>query len=613
MAMFKLARLAMSAVLAAALAAYLASYASAAGSVTVTGIYANNSAVKVTFNPVPGAKDYRIYDVANPSNVKYGGLVHLSPSGNCPGTYCLNHFVTQADGVTPVVPYQIASGAAGGPNVIDGPALEIDWNNVGDGATHTLIVEAVDQLGPAPPGNLYTGLQNVPFMSPPPAGYMLGSDKGPTPDGKTSTNGQGPYTNNPTVIARSAPFVVQANRNYRAIPSKPTATQQFFDSFENAEASTIQQISRNDTVTDAFGNLGAMSYRMNAGTAKAWEIEFRRTDNMDSMPMIQSDHYMDILFDGATPGTTAPTHTIYGSMDMTPTATLDMSGGRMIHLTMEVDGHQSQRRWIGFNLSPASDPIQGWDPAITPINNSDRGIFLEIRDGNCTFDIYTGPQSGPGTIPTGTAGGSEHGARLWGLAGSNGGAPIMCYMYLPKNLSQNGFGLDDKSRYDVFLTATHAAFFQDGQLVVESDIPAGSFPWSELPLKAYFAHYLYHSDQERQDLANFEVSGQNMCYPLNSYWFNNPVTGTAAGSTVCNTVYPAGYGFQFSDERHWDNMGYEVLTGSDIPTGSFASLAALVQPPPVQTSIGNVPASPTAFRIVGLLTAFLGRFGSFAF
>src|SRR3979490_2297228 len=131
MAKFKPLRLSLSAALAAILAAFLASYPSAAGTVVVRGIAADHSAVKITFNPVPGAKDYRVYDVANPANVKYGGLVPLSPSPNCPGTYCLNHFVTGVDGVTPVVPYQIASGLLGGPSVIDGPALQIDWNSVG--------------------------------------------------------------------------------------------------------------------------------------------------------------------------------------------------------------------------------------------------------------------------------------------------------------------------------------------------------------------------------------------------------------------------------------------------------------------------------------------------
>jgi hypothetical protein len=104
-----------------------------------------------------------------------------------------------------------------------------------------------------------------------------------------------------------------------------------------------------------------------------------------------------------------------------------------------------------------------------------------------------------------------------------GGARGACVISQVSPGRKNAFGLDDKSRYDFFLSATHAALFQDGQLIVESDIPAGSFPWSNVPLKAYYSHYLYHSDQERQDLETVVISGQNMCYPLNSFWFNEAI------------------------------------------------------------------------------------------
>src|SRR5207244_3601360 len=102
------------------------------------------------------------------------------------------------------------------------------------------------------------------------------------------------------------------------------------------------------------------------------------------------------------------------SMAMTPKQTVDMSGGKVLHLTMEVDGHQSLRRWMSFELAPASDPLQAWDPFGNRINNTDRGLFLEFKDGGCTLDIFTGMGSTTEGSPTGTAGGSQHGARLWG-------------------------------------------------------------------------------------------------------------------------------------------------------------------------------------------------------
>jgi hypothetical protein len=585
-----------------ALVGYLSASSSAIGTVTVTAVAVNHSSAKIFYAPVAGAKDYRVYDIANPSNVKYAGLVHLSPSPNCPGLYCLNHFIALSDGVTPAFPYQVASGGTGGPQVIDGPATDIDWNNLGDGHAHTLVVEALDQLGPVPQASLYTGLENVPVVP----GAMIGGNKGITGDGKTSTNGQGPFTNLPIVIARSRQFVVQPNQNLKAIPSKATASQTFYDTFENAENSTIQQTYRSDTGTDAVGNLGIMKYTMNAGTSKAWQIEYRQADNQSSMPFISSDHFMDMLFDGATPNTGAPTHTIYGSMAMTPVQTVDMSNGKVLHVTMEVDAHQSFRRWLDFNLAPASDPLQGWDFNGHALNNTNQAMFLELKDGFCTLDIYTNTTSATDPSPTGTAGGSVHGARLWGQPGSVGGGAVSCnwdQMYVPKNLSKNGFGLDDKSRLDFFISQNHAALYQDGQLIVQSDIPAGTFPWAAGPVKAYYSHYMYHSDADIYDLQNFQVSGQNLCYPLNSFWFNDPVNGTTAAQSVCGTAFPAGYGFRYSDERHWDNMGFEVLPASDVPANDFSGLAPLVQPPTPQPPVfaSDGPQAPANLRVFGLL------------
>jgi hypothetical protein len=573
-------------------------------SLVVTGVATNHSSARVSFEPVAGARDYRIYDRTAVNNVKYAGLAHLTASASCPGPSCLNHFAAQADGVTPVFGYQVVGGASGGPQVLDVPATDIEWNSLGDGQQHTLVVEAVDQLGPTPQANLYSGLQNLSILNSSPAGIMLGSNKGPTSDGNISTNGQGPFTNTPQVIARSQPFLVQARQDIKAIPSRPSATQLFYDTFENSENATITQISRQDSAADSFGNLGSMTYSMNGGSPKEWTIEYRQADNINSMPFVSSDHFMDMLFDGATPNTSAPTHTIYGSMSMTPRQTLDMSSGKALHMTMEVDGHQSFRRWLAFELAPASDPLQAWDPsnATRGLNTTDRALFLELRDGSCTLDIFTGPASSSDRRPTGTAGGSAHGARLWGQAGSVGGAPIPCgaaEMYNPTRFTKNGFGLDDRSRFDLFLTQDHAALFEDGQLIVQSAIPTGSFAWANVPLKAYYSHYLYHSDADLIDLRTFVDSGAGMCYPLNSYWFNDPLKGSSASSNVCNVSYPAGYGFPFSDERHWDNMGFEVWPASAVPAKhEFSSLTSSVQPPRAQTpqfvGAGIVNATPTS-------------------
>ena len=64
-----------------------AAQAQALPGVVVTGVAPNNSSAKIDFEPIVGAKDYRVYDTANPSDVKYAGLVRMTASAACPGPY----------------------------------------------------------------------------------------------------------------------------------------------------------------------------------------------------------------------------------------------------------------------------------------------------------------------------------------------------------------------------------------------------------------------------------------------------------------------------------------------------------------------------------------------
>jgi hypothetical protein len=177
-------------------------------------------------------------------------------------------------------------------------------------------------------------------------------------------------------------------------------------------------------------------------------------------------------------------------------------------------------------------------------------------------------------------------------------------MYMPNDLMENGRGLDDRSRLDLFVSQTHLRVYQDNKLFYETDIPAGSMPWFNRPLKAYYTHYAYHTDVDIIDLSSFQLSGGSFCFPLNSYWFNNPVTGTAAGQTGCNTAYPAGYGFPHSDERHWDNMGFEVLP--DFSSAQAASQLQAVQLPQFVGGPNPTPppgVTPAATLLVPTATA----------
>ncbi len=492
--------------------------------VTVTGIAANNDSVKIDYLPVRGAKDYRVFDVSNPGVVKYAGMASHMDAGN----WGHNRFVMQSDGVTPVFPYQVGdSSVVNGPTTLDVPSTEIEWNGMGSGP-HTLVVQALDALGPVPANNLYDS-NNAPRTMPGMPDMRLGSNEGKTTDGLVSINGQGPATNAPQIIAQSQPFVAQADATVRPLPSRPDAVQSLLETFGNDEAASLKQVGPVDPSN------GVMTYTINAGAPNAWGIQYLGADTRDSMPMIENGHFMDTLFDGGTPGTSVPLHNNHAVMALSPDQTADLSGGKLLHLTMEVDAHESGRRWVAFNLAPADDPLTNWYTVNAPINRSDKGLFLQLFPGMVTADVYSGPASSTNPAPA-----DNH---FWGAAGQ---ANIGGYRFA--HFGGNGIALDNRSRFDLFLTTTRLALFEDGALVQQSAIPGGlGFDKA----KVYFAHYLYHSANDGPEL--------KASAPWEQYWLTQ---------------------FPNSDERHWDNMGFEVLPSQAIPAGTdWSSLATLVKLP----------------------------------
>jgi len=488
----------------------------------VTGVAVDNSSAKIDYQPVHGAKDYRVLDVSDHGLVKYAGMTRYrsDPYGN-------KRFVKGSDGLTPVWPLQVENvPCCVGPEQLNMPANEIEWNNLEDGRPHTLVVQAVDALGPAPSDNLYRA-DNTPVS----ANGMAGSDEGPTDDGLVSINGQGPHTDTPHVIAQSAPFVVHANSAVTSLPSRPDAQQTFLDTFNGAQSDPIARTGPVDPVA------GSMTYTMGAGTSHPWHIQYLNADITHSMPSVMDGHFMDTLFDGSTPGVNDPLHVAHGVMALSPDPTADFSGGRMLHATMEVDAHIGSRRWVAFNLAPANDPLTNWY-GNGPLNKSDRALFVEVEPGTIKTTLFDGPNS-----PTDL---SPHSQSLTGAAGQ--AAQEICRCYGAGNpWHSNGHGLDNRSRLDLFVTTTHFAYFEDGGLVAQGDIPNGlGFDAA----KVYFAHYLYHSDLDHQELQSS---------PWETYWLNQ---------------------MPYSDERHWDNMGFEVLPSSTIPSSSdWSSLASLVHMP----------------------------------
>ena len=523
-------------------------HASNVPTVTVVGVARDTASVKVSFVPVPGAKDYRIYDVSAPRKVKYAGMRHISVYPWCPSPGC--HFAMQADGVTPVFPYR--QDAQAGPTTLDIPGNEIEWNGINDGQPHTLVVQALDALGPTPPGNLYTA--NNSAVSPTTMS-MLGGNAGATPDGNLSINGQGPSTNAPHVIAQSAPFVVQANAAIRPLPSGPDAAQVALTTFANGDALT--QTGENDAALTA-------TYTLTPANGTPWDIQYQNADVRDSKPFVMDGHFMDVLFDGGTPGTNNPLHVSWGVMAMSPRRSFDMSSGRILHLTTEVDMHQGGRRWMEWFVAPANDPITTFhSSANRPLNHSGTYLDVQLTNNGC---VVSASVYGSGHTIAAAAGQGDH--FCTNFANDGGG----------------GRGLDNRSRVDLFVSTNRYAVFEDGHLVSNEAI-SPALPLSTASITV--AHYTYHTSLDHQELLQYS--------PWEHYWIDQ---------------------FPYSDERHWQNMGAEVLPATAVQGSDWSSLAPRVQPAPPETpdfaqnsqTVTPIPATgmPTAMppdMVMGTVTA----------
>ena len=122
----------------------VAAPAAVPGPVQITGVHPDDDSAVVSFAAVPGAIDYRVYNVATPNTVKYSG-----------------------------------------------GALSVEMNGLDPAAGADLVVEAVDKLGP---------FQKMDGMAGPGAMAMDGMHE--------AINGQGDPSDVPNVLAASAPFHV---------------------------------------------------------------------------------------------------------------------------------------------------------------------------------------------------------------------------------------------------------------------------------------------------------------------------------------------------------------------------------------------------------------------
>jgi len=466
--------------------------------VVVRSVASATSSVKVGFDAVPGAADYRIYDASDPTHMKYAGLV--LPSSHR----------------APLVPSQ-----------------QIEWNGLVPGRRATLVVEAVDRLGPFPATGVAAfdpplaagcGLAASAVRPPATLGpieaetFVPGGDTGPASSGAVVSNGQGCPSNVPAVIARSAPFTVLPSA-LPALPSSSAASQIFFDGFAPEEAQTLNRIVAADPIA------GSETFTLGRPPL-SWTLLVDNADVASTSAFVAGGQFNDVLFDQPAARLSPAARTTRATLALVPNATADFSNGRILHATFEVDSHLSSRRTISFDLAPATDPLSSPLSSSTP-NRSASALFFEI-------------QGGPGSP-----------LFLDELAGTRGGAPVVQHVLgaqgaaLHESLrSGPDQGLGDRERWDILVSQSHFAIFENGVRVSEYDLPA-ALPFAQA--KLYFAHSLDHSAAE---LASLKSAA-----PWENDWIDN---------------------VPFSDERHWDDVGFEVLPA----TTAWNSAGSLIRIPP---------------------------------
>jgi hypothetical protein len=405
--------------------------------VEVKNITPNDDSVLVSFAAVPGARDYRVYNVRNPGVMKYSG---------------------------------------GG--------LSIEMNGIAPDKGADLIVEAVDKLGPFQKMDGTMG----PGAVHPHTGEM-----------SMAINGLGDPSNTPNVLARSAVFHAVCQ------PRKLNGKQVFFDTFRNSRPFTAVAVDRiaPEVHRAVSGNVRGMEN-------DRWSVFNYAGDFANSSVFIMSNHFMDTLYDGGTPGSPMPLHNLNASLVMTPKATADLSKGGVLHVTFEVDAHFNARRWCDVIVTAAGDPLL--HPA-----KLDGGLW-PTRSGNMfRWEIQNG----------------QHEAMVFNVAGRGLQRTILPRDKRASRTSavRNGSqaDLDKRHRFDLYLSQKRFVLMEDGEVVNEGDFSTGTrLPFSKM--QVHFVHQVYHTGNDRPEMVNYD--------PEETYWINHR---------------------PWADERHWDNMGFEVL------------------------------------------------------
>jgi hypothetical protein len=324
-------------------------------------------------------------------------------------------------------------------------------------------------------------------------------------------NGQGDPSNQPIVLARSAVFHVNCQaRNL-------TGEQVFFDRFRGSQP-FVWAAPPPSLLPNANGLVSALQN-------DKWLLYNVQGDLDNSQFFVQGGHFMDTFMDGDRPGGRGPAHNNVASFIMQPKVNADISGGKTLHVTFEVDAHFNARRWCDVFVADANDPLtvpgkfSEFNQLPTVSGNLFRWEVMHSHHGLELFGSSSGALKQTDLIDLSWGAGNERYGPAQRIRWD--GVPLW-----------NGSiqDLDLRHRFDLYLSRTGYRIMEDGAVIKSAAFPAGTvLPFSD-KLAVYFVHQVYHTDIDRQD--NILKSSRD------SYWYNHR---------------------PWADERHWDNMGFEVL------------------------------------------------------
>jgi hypothetical protein len=361
----------------------------------------------------------------------------------------------------------------------------------------TLVVEALDKLGPFEkmdgsmgPGAMEMGMTNV------------------------CVNGQGDPSDVPIVLATSDPILVTLK------PRTLTGQQAFFDNFRGENPLTQDQTIDPVLVAANYNGPNSPSnpYIQSFSNDK-WTVLDYYGDMIDTKLFFMGNHFMDTVYDGGTPGTSTPMHNNNASIVLKPKAIADLTGGKVLHVTFEVDAHFSPRRWVDLVVAAAGDSF------IHPGKVETTGLWPTASGNEFRWEIQNEFHHAEEFL-----GGTEN--QLIDLSWNHGNerfgpAARIRWDHVPLANGSNQ-DLDKRHRFDLYLSQTRYRLVENGAIVKDAAFPT-PLPFSKM--QVYFVHELYHTGNDRPE---------NVAYaPQDAYWYN---------------LRP------WADERHWDNMGFEVLT-----------------------------------------------------